>query len=55
MSFGATGSYLSLKRFFNAVENHPVFLVIERIDFSDIDTQRGKLELRMELAGYYAF
>jgi Tfp pilus assembly protein PilO len=54
MSFRASGSYLSMKRLFHAVENHTRFLVIERVDFSEIDAERGRLELRMELAGYYA-
>jgi len=54
ISFGISGSYLSLKRFLLAVENHPEFLVIERIDFLEIDARGGRLGLKLEMAGYYA-
>jgi hypothetical protein len=52
-TFNLRGSYISLKRFIHAVEEFPKFLLIERIDFLDIDTARDALVLRVVLAGYY--
>jgi hypothetical protein len=54
VSFTLAGSYVALKRFIHQVEIHPKFLMIERIDFRDIDTQSGQIELNIVLAGYYA-
>jgi cell division protein FtsB len=51
--FTLAGPYGALKRFIHQVEIHPKFLMIERIDFRDIDTQTGRIELQIELAGYY--
>lgn len=51
--FTMAGPYVALKRFIHQVEIHPKFLMIERIDFRDIDTQSGRIELQIELAGYY--
>ena len=51
--FTLAGPYGALKRFIHRVEIHPKFLMIERIDFRDIDTQTGRIELQIELAGYY--
>jgi len=51
--FTLAGPYGALKRFIHQVEIHPKFLMIERIDFRDIDTQSGRIELQIELAGYY--
>ena len=53
VNFTMAGSYVALKRFIHHVEIHPKFLMIERIDFRDIDTQTGRIELLIELAGYY--
>ena len=53
VNFTMAGSYVALKRFIHQVEIHPKFLMIERIDFRDIDTQTGRVELQIELAGYY--
>lgn len=53
VSFNLKGSYLALKRFINTVEGFPKFLVIEKIDFLNIDVARGDLELKITLAGYY--
>jgi len=53
VSFVFKGSYAFLKRLLYEVEKYPKFLMIERIDFLDIDTRTGKLELNVELAGYY--
>jgi hypothetical protein len=54
VEFNVTGSYHSLKTFIHAVESLPRFLMIERIDFLDIDPQGMGIKLRVLLAGYYA-
>ena len=54
VEFNVTGRYASLKRFIHAVENFPKFLMIERIDFLEIDPEGQGLKLRIQLAGYYA-
>ncbi len=53
VNFAMAGPYVALKRFIHQVEIHPKFLMIERIDFRDIDTQSGRVELNIGLAGYY--
>jgi len=53
ISFDIKGSYLSLKRFIHSVEEFPKFLLIEKIDFLNIDARGNVLELRVVLAGYY--
>lgn len=53
VSFNIKGSYLSLKRFIHFVEKFPKFLIIEKIDFLDIDAGGQVLELKIILAGYY--
>ena len=53
VSFTMAGPYFSLKKLIHQVEMHPKFLMIERIDFMNINTQSGRIELRIELAGYY--
>lgn len=53
VSFDVTGSYLSLKKFLYSVEVLPKFLVIERIDFLNNDSQSGGFKLIISLAGYY--
>lgn len=53
ISFNLSGSYMALKQIIDTVERFPRFLVIEKIDFLDIDPARGDLELRVILAGYY--
>jgi hypothetical protein len=52
VSFATSGPYAALKRLIHQVEIHPKFLMIERIDFRDIDTQAGRIELNIVLAGY---
>lgn len=54
ISFTMKGSYLALKRFIHEVEQFPRFLALERITFSDIDSQTGILTLKIDLNGYYA-
>lgn len=53
VSFTVAGPYIVLKNFIHQIEIHPKFLMIERIDFRDIDTQSGRIELSIVLAGYY--
>jgi len=53
VNFTVAGPYVVLKNFIHQVEIHPKFLMIERIDFRDIDTQSGRIELNVVLAGYY--
>jgi len=52
VNFTVAGPYAVLKSFIHQVEIHPKFLMIERIDFRDIDTQSGRIELNIVLAGY---
>lgn len=53
VSFNLKCSYFSLKRFLSSVEQFPKFLIIEKIDFINIETQGGVLGLRILLVGYY--
>jgi len=53
VQFAVAGPYVAVKRLIHQVEIHPKFLMIERINFRDIDTQSGRIELQIELAGYY--
>lgn len=52
-TFNITGPYPLLKNFVYIVENFPKFLIVERIDFMDINTQAGSLNLKIVLVGYY--
>lgn len=54
VDFSVTGRYVSLKNFIHAVESFQKFLMIERIDFLDIDPQGLGIKLRIKLAGYHA-
>lgn len=54
ISFNLIGSYFSLKKFINSVENLQMFLLIEKIDFIDTPAEGGSLKLKITLAGYYA-
>ena len=54
VDFTVTGRYVSLKSFIHAIESYQKFLMIERIDFLDIDPQGQGIKLRVQLAGYHA-
>jgi len=54
ISFNISGSYFFLKRFIDAVEKLPRFLVVEKIDFLDTSVDGNFLALKINLAGYYA-
>ena len=53
ITFNIQGTYLALKKLIHEVKQFPKFLVVEKISFSDIDSQTGALRLRISLAGYY--
>jgi Tfp pilus assembly protein PilO len=53
VSFRMTGFYFALKKFLHSIERYPKFIMVERIDFLDIDPQSGMIELRIELVGFY--
>jgi len=53
VNFEFRGSYVSLKNFMNLVESFPKFLMIEKIDFLNIESESGSLELRVTVAGDY--
>lgn len=54
ITFNMKGSYMSLKKMIHEVEQFPRFLALEKISFSDIDSQTGILTLKISLTGYYA-
>ncbi len=54
VDFTVTGRYVALKNFIHAVETFQKFLMIEKIDFLDIDPQGQGIKLRIQLAGYHA-
>ncbi|MEE8376936.1 MAG: hypothetical protein V3R45_01070 [Candidatus Aminicenantaceae bacterium] len=54
VEFTVTGRYVSLKNFIHAVESFQKFLMIERIDFLDIDPQGQGIKIKIQLAGYHA-
>lgn len=53
VNFELKGAYRSLKKFMNHVESFPKFLIIEKIDFLNIESESGLLELRITVTGYY--
>jgi len=52
-TFQISGPYYLMKKFVYSVENFPKFLIVEKIDFADINMQSGGLKLKITLAGYY--
>lgn len=52
-SFEIEGPYERIKRFLAAAEESAKFLVVERIEFTKIDSGSGSLALNVVLAGYY--
>jgi Tfp pilus assembly protein PilO len=53
VSFETTGSYAAMKRFIHAVEEFPRFLVVQKIDFLDVDPLSGGLKIQVALVAYY--
>jgi hypothetical protein len=52
-TFQISGPYVQIKRFIFGVEKFPKFLILEKIDFVDINQAAGVLKLKITLAGYY--
>lgn len=52
-TFQVSGPYYLMKKFVYSVEHFPKFLIMEKIDFSEINRQSGGLKLKITLAGYY--
>jgi Tfp pilus assembly protein PilO len=51
--FQISGPYSLIKRFIFGVESFPRFLILEQVDFVDINQATGMLRLKITLAGYY--
>ena len=54
VTFTLIGSYAVLRRFLQALEKFPKFLLLEKIDFLKVGADGSILELRITLAAYYA-
>ncbi len=52
-TFQISGPYHLMKRFVHSVEKFSKFLIVEKVDFTDINMQSGGLKLKIVLAGYY--
>ncbi len=52
--FTFSGTYAGLKRFLSVIERSPKFLTLERIDFPSTGAGIIVLQLKIELAAYYA-
>lgn len=53
VTFETTGSYMALKEFIHSVETFPRFLVVQKIDFLDVDPLSGGFKIKLALVGYY--
>jgi Tfp pilus assembly protein PilO len=53
ITFETTGSYTALKKLIHSVETFPRFLVVQKIDFADVDPFSGGLKVQVALVGYY--
>jgi Tfp pilus assembly protein PilO len=53
ITFETTGSYTTLKKFIHSVEGFPRFLLVQKIDFLDVDPFSGGLKVKVALVGYY--
>lgn len=53
VTFETAGSYRALKKFIHSVEAFPRFLVVQKIDFLDVDPFSGGLKVRVALVAYY--
>ena len=52
-TFQISGPYALIKRFVYEVEHFPRFLILEKVDFVDVQKQSGVLKLKITTAGYY--
>ena len=51
--FMISENYSKLKQFIYTIETFPRFLILEKVDFLEVDVNSGILKLRITLAGYY--
>ena len=51
--FRLTGTYAFFRRLLETVESHPRALHVDKVEFEDIGTQPGLIQVRVTLAGYY--
>jgi len=51
--FMISENYSNLKQFIYTIETFPKFLILEKIDFLEVDANSGILMLRITLAAYY--
>lgn len=51
--FQTFSSYDDLKKFIHSVEIFPRFLLLEKIDFLDLDSSGGGIKLNVSLTGYF--
>ncbi len=54
VTFETAGTYTALKKFIHSVETFPRFLVVQKIDFLDLDPLSGGIKVRVALVAYYA-
>jgi Tfp pilus assembly protein PilO len=53
VTFETAGSYAALKKFIHSVETFPRFLVVQKLDFMDVDPLSGGLKVKVALVAYY--
>jgi Tfp pilus assembly protein PilO len=53
VTFETAGSYTALKKFIHSVETFPRFLLVQKIDFLEVDPFSGGLKVRVALVAYY--
>lgn len=51
--FQTFSSYGDLRKFIHSVEIFPKFLLLDKIDFMDLDSSGGGIRLEVALTGYY--
>jgi len=51
--FQTFSSYNDLRKFIHSVEIFPKFLLLDKIDFMDLDSTGGGIKLEVALTGYY--
>jgi Tfp pilus assembly protein PilO len=53
VSFSITGTYLLVKKLLFEIENLEKFIYVEKINFKDIERERGEVQLGLSLAVFY--
>lgn len=51
--FQTFSSYKDLKKFIHSVEIFPKFLLLDKLDFLDVDSSGGGIKLNVSLTGYF--